>query len=141
MREMANRRMLAAVPQADLVVMNPTHYAVALKYDALKTAAPVVLAKGADLMALRIRDAAQAASVPVLHAPPLARALYAHAEVDREIPAALFAAVAQVLAWVYQLRNAMAGKGQSPAPLGEVPVPPELDPHLREAVRPAGGLA
>ena len=141
MREMANRRMLAAVPQADLVVMNPTHYAVALKYDALKTAAPVVLAKGADLMALRIRDAAHAASVPVLQAPPLARALYAHAEVDREIPAALFAAVAQVLAWVYQLRNAMAGKGQSPAPLGEVPVPPELDPHLRDAARAAGGLA
>ena len=140
-REIAQGNSVSRVPAADLVVMNPTHYAVALKYDALKTAAPVVLAKGADLMALRIRDAAQAASVPVLQAPPLARALYAHAEVDREIPAALFAAVAQVLAWVYQLRNAMAGKGQSPAPLGDVPVPPDLDPQLREAARAAGGLA
>ena len=135
MREMANRRMLAAVPRADLVVMNPDHYAVALKYDGATMAAPVVLAKGADLMAMRIRDAARAASVPVLQAPPLARALYAHAQVDREIPAALFAAVAQVLAWVYQLRNAMAGKGREPGPLPELPVPPELDPHHPSAQR------
>ena len=97
--------------------------------------APVVLAKGADLMAMRIRDAARAASVPVLQAPPLARALYAHAQVDREIPAALFAAVAQVLAWVYQLRNAMAGKGRDPGPLPELPVPAELDPHQADALR------
>ncbi len=110
MREMANRRMLAAVPKADLVVMNPTHYAVALKYDEAKMNAPRVVAKGADLMALRIRDIATGARVPVLQAPVLARALYAHAEVDREIPAALFAAVAQVLAYVYQLRAAMQGR-------------------------------
>jgi flagellar biosynthetic protein FlhB len=135
MREMANRRMLAAVPRADLVVMNPDHYAVALKYDGATMAAPVVLAKGVDLMAMRIRDAARAASVPVLQAPPLARALYAHSQVDREIPAALFAAVAQVLAWVYQLRNAMAGKGRQPGPLPELPVPPELDPHHPSARR------
>jgi len=67
--------------------------------------------------------------VPVLQAPPLARALYAHAQVDREIPAALFAAVAQVLAWVYQLRNAMSGRGREPGPLPDLPVPPELDPQ------------
>lgn len=129
MREMANRRMLAAVPNADLVVMNPTHYAVALKYDEGAMGAPRVLAKGADLMALRIRDAARAAQVPVLEAPPLARALYAHAEIDREIPPALFSAVAQVLAWVYQLRAAMAGKAPAPGDLPALDVPPELDPR------------
>jgi flagellar biosynthetic protein FlhB len=128
MREMANRRMLAAVPRADLVVMNPTHYAVALQYDEATMAAPRVLAKGADLMALRIRDAADAASVPVLRAPPLARALYAHAELDREIPAQLFSAVAQVLAWVYQLRAAMAGRAAMP-PEPSVVVPDGLDPQ------------
>ena len=111
MREMTKRRMMAAVPKADLVVMNPTHYAVALKYDDGQMGAPRVVAKGADLIALRIRDLAKGASVPVLQAPVLARALYAHAEIDREIPAALFAAVAQVLAYVYQLRAALAGRG------------------------------
>ena len=128
MRELANRRMLAAVPTADVVVMNPTHFAVALKYDDTKMAAPRVVAKGADLMAFRIRDAAREARVPVLEAPPLARALYAHAEVDREIPAALFSAVAQVLAWVYQLRAAMAGRAAAPGDLPELAVPAELDP-------------
>jgi flagellar biosynthetic protein FlhB len=121
--------MLAAVPKADLVVMNPTHYAVALKYDEVKMGAPRVVAKGADLMALRIRDAAKGAAVPVLQAPVLARALYAHAEIDREIPAALFAAVAQVLAYVYQLRAAMQGRAVMPQELPPLDVPPELDPH------------
>jgi flagellar biosynthetic protein FlhB len=129
MREMANRRMLAAVPKADIVVMNPTHYAVALRYDEATMAAPRVVAKGADLMALRIRDAARAAQVPVLSAPPLARALFAHAEVDQEVPAALFAAVAQVLAWVYQLRASLAGRGVAPPEPQALPVPVELDPH------------
>lgn len=128
MREMANRRMLAAVPQADLVVMNPTHFAVALKYDEATMGAPRVVAKGADLMAFRIRDAAKGAQVPVLQAPPLARALYAHAEVDQEIPAALFGAVAQVLAWVYQLRAAVAAGRPLATPVPEVFVPPGLDP-------------
>ncbi len=129
MRERANRRMIAAVPKADLVVMNPTHYAVALKYDDATMAAPRVLAKGADLLAMRIRDAANEHKVPVLQAPPLARALYAHAQIDREIPAALFAAVAQVLAYVYQLRAAIAGRGPQPGDLPPLAVPPELDPH------------
>jgi flagellar biosynthetic protein FlhB len=129
MREAAKRRMLAAVPQADIVVMNPTHYAVALKYDDASMAAPRVVAKGADLLALKIRDIATESKVPVLQAPPLARALYAHTEVDQEVPAALFAAVAQVLAWVYQLRAAMAGRGAMPAELPALPVPAELDPH------------
>ncbi len=129
MRELSRNRMLAAVPSADLVVMNPTHYAVALKYDDAKMAAPRVVAKGADLLAMTIRDAARGADVPVLQAPVLARALYAHAEVDREIPAALFGAVAQVLAYVYQLRAAMKGQGAMPGELPVLNVPPELDPH------------
>ena len=133
MRELANRRMLAAVPKADIVVMNPTHYAVALKYDDKSMAAPRVVAKGADLLALKIRDIAKESKVPVLQAPQLARALYAHAEVDREVPQALFAAVAQVLAWVYQLRAAMAGQGAMPQEIASLPVPDELDPHHKGA--------
>jgi flagellar biosynthetic protein FlhB len=128
MRELANRRMLAAVPGADLVVMNPTHFAVALKYQEGLMSAPRVVAKGADLMALRIREAATGAKVPVLQAAPLARALFAHAELDGPVPAALFGAVAQVLAHVYQLRAHLQGRGAAPLPLPELKVPPELDP-------------
>lgn len=127
MRQLATRRMMAAVPQADLVVMNPTHYAVALKYDDASMAAPRVVAKGQDLLAFKIRELAQRNQVPVLQAPPLARALYKHAEVDQEIPAALFAAVAQVLAWVYQVRAAAGGRGFAPA-APQVAVPDGLDP-------------
>ncbi len=127
MRQMANRRMLAAVPGADLIVMNPTHFAVALKYDDTTMSAPRVVAKGADLLAFKIRDLARENKVPVLQLPPLARALYAHTEVDQEIPAALFNAVAQVLAWVYQLRSAV-GRGAADLPPPDVVVPPDLDP-------------
>jgi flagellar biosynthetic protein FlhB len=133
MREMARKRMLAAVPKADLVVMNPTHYAVALKYEEGRMAAPRVVAKGADLLALKIRDIAREHRVPVLQAPPLARALYAHSEVDHEIPARLFAAVAQVLAHVYQLRAALAGRGAMPSDLPPIDVPADLDPHNEPA--------
>ncbi len=128
MRHMSGRRTLAAVHLADLVVMNPSHYAVALKYDDHKMAAPRVVAKGADLLAQRMRQAALDAKVPVLQHPPLARALFAHTEVDREIPARLFSAVAQVLAWVYQLRDAAAQgrRHPTPAPLPEVPA--DMDP-------------
>ncbi len=129
MREMANRRMLAEVPGADLVVMNPTHYAVALKYDEAAMGAPRVVAKGADLIALRIRDLARESGVPVLQAPPLARALYTHTELDQEIPAALFSAVAQVLAWVFQLRQAGSARSVLLASPPQPVVPPELDPH------------
>jgi flagellar biosynthesis protein FlhB len=138
MRELGNRRMLTAVLKADLVVMNPTHYAVALKYEEQRMRAPRVVAKGADLMALRIRDTAKGASVPVLQAPMLARALFAHAEIDHEVPAALFAAVAQVLAYVYQLRAALHGEAALPGDLPELDVPPELDPqHAKPGI--AGG--
>jgi flagellar biosynthetic protein FlhB len=124
MREMAKRRMMKAVPVADIVVMNPTHYAVALKYDQAAMGAPRVVAKGTDRLAMRIRDLARDAGVPVLEAPPLARALYTHVEIDGEVPAMLFAAVAQVLAWVYQLRAAPNLNLRAP----DVSVPPELDP-------------
>jgi flagellar biosynthetic protein FlhB len=135
MREMARKRMLAAVPKADLVVMNPTHFAVALKYDEGQMAAPRVVAKGADLMAFRIRDIAREHQVPVLQAPPLARALYTHAEVDHEIPARLFSAVAQVLAYVYQLRAALSGRGAMPGDLPPIVVPVDLDPHTADAAQ------
>lgn len=132
-RELAQRNSVAAVPRADLVVMNPTHYAVALKYDDATMAAPRVIAKGADLVALKIRDVAKASDVPVLQSPMLARALYAHTEIDGEIPSALYTAVAQVLAYVYQLRAAMAGRGAMPGQMPVPEVPPELDPHWKPA--------
>jgi len=128
MREMANRRILAAVPRADLVVMNPTHYAVALAYDETRMAAPRVVAKGADLLALKIRDVAIEAKVPVVQAPPLARALYAHTELDQEVPARLFTAVAQVLAWVFQLRDALAAGRAFTARVPTPDVPADMDP-------------
>jgi flagellar biosynthetic protein FlhB len=132
MRARAQKRMLAAEPQADIVVMNPTHFAVALKYEEGGAGAPRVVAKGADLMALKIRDTAAAAKVPVLQAPPLARALYAHCEIDQEIPGPLFAAVAQVLAWVFQLRAAIANGAPLPSAPASIVVPPELDPLNRK---------
>ncbi len=140
MRQMARSRMLAAVPAADLVVMNPSHYAVALKYDETTMAAPKVVAKGTDLLALRIRDIAAEHKVPVLQAPPLARALYAHSEIDHEVPTVLFGAVAQVLAWVYQLRAAAAASGKAAGrALPQPPNPaiaPELDPQAAQFQRP-----
>lgn len=132
MRQRARKRMLAAVPQADIVVMNPTHYAVALKYDEAGSGAPRVVAKGSDRLAFKIRDLATESRVPVLQAPPLARALFAHCEVDQEIPGPLFAAVAQVLAWVYQLRAALASGAPLPDAPGAIGVPPELDPLNRQ---------
>ena len=130
-REIAMRLSIGRVPKADLVVMNPTHYAVALQYDDATMAAPRVIAKGADLIALKIRDMAKAHDVPVLQSPMLARALYAHTEIDGEIPSALYTAVAQVLAYVYQLKAALAGRGAMPVqPVPEVP--PELDPHWKK---------
>jgi len=130
-REIANRASIGAVPKADFVVMNPTHYAVALRYDEASMDAPQVIAKGTDLLAQKIREVANAHEIPVLQSPMLARALYAHAELDQSIPAPLYTAVAQVLAYVYRLKAAMRGEGQIPPSLGEIPVPPELDPHQR----------
>ncbi|MBA4256680.1 MAG: flagellar biosynthesis protein FlhB [Polaromonas sp.] len=128
-REAANRSSISAVPKADLVVMNPTHYAVAIRYDETTMAAPRVIAKGADLLAMKIREVAKGCDVPVLQSPMLARALYAHAEIDSEIPPGLYSAVAQVLAYVYQLKAALRGKGPMPTTQPVPHVPPELDPH------------
>ena len=137
-RELAQRISVGAVPRADLVVMNPTHYAVAIRYDDATMNAPRVIAKGADLIALKIRDVAKEHQIPVLQSPMLARALYAHAEIDHEIPSALYTAVAQVLAYVYQLKAAMAGRGAMPGAVPTPEVPPELDPHWK---KPATGAA
>ncbi len=127
-REIANRSSVQAVPRADFVLMNPTHFAVALRYDEKTMGAPQVIAKGADLVAMAIRDMAQTHSVPVLQSPMLARALYAHAELDGEIPSTLYTAVAQVLAYVYRLKAAMRGEGPMPEAQPDPFVPPELDP-------------
>lgn len=128
-REAAHRASITRVPAADMVVMNPTHYAVALRYDDQTMDAPQVIAKGADLIALRIRDVAREHKVPVLQAPMLARALYAHAELDQTIPSTLYTAVAQVLAYVYRLKASMRGEAPDPGELVQPHIPPELDPH------------
>jgi flagellar biosynthetic protein FlhB len=126
-RAMARRRMMAEVPRADVVVTNPTHFAVALKYQDGQGGAPRVVAKGSDLLAARIRKLAEEHSVPMLGAPPLARALYRNVDVGREIPAELYTAVAEVLAWVYQLRRWNAGQGVEPIRPSNLPIPRELD--------------
>ena len=130
-REMAQKSSVTAVPKADFVVMNPTHYAVAIKYDEKTMGAPQVISKGSDLLALKIRDIAKNHSIPVLQSPMLARALYANAELDRDIPSALYTAVAQVLAYVYRLRAALKGQGPMPDEVPQPFVPPELDPHSK----------
>lgn len=123
-QEMARRRMMADVPKADVIVTNPTHFAVALKYDQGRHRAPVVVAKGADLVAAEIRRIAQEARVPRLEAKMLARALYYSTDIGREIPEGLYHAVARVLAYVYQLRHA-AGYVAPPG-AEELPVPPTM---------------
>lgn len=125
-REMAERRMMQAVPDADVVITNPTHFAVALKYDAEKGGAPMLVAKGGDFLALKIREIAQEHSVTVLESPALARAVYYSTELEQEIPAGLYLAVAQVLAYVYQVRQYQAGRGKRPEPLNNLPIPPDL---------------
>jgi flagellar biosynthetic protein FlhB len=127
-REMARHRMMAAVPTADVVVTNPSHYAVALKYSEDKMGAPRVVAKGADAVAARIRELATENKVPLLEAPPLARALFRHTELGDEIPATLYAAVAEVLAYVFQLRHFQRVGGAYPVAPTVLPVPSELDP-------------
>ena len=130
-RDMAQGNSISAVPKADFVLMNPTHFAVAIQYDDKTMDAPRVIAKGADLLAFKIRDIATEHAILVLQSPTLARALYANAEIDQDIPASLYTAVAQVLAYIYRLKAAMRGDGPMP---GEVPVPcvpPELDPQSK----------
>ncbi|MEG0860287.1 MAG: flagellar biosynthesis protein FlhB [Pseudomonas sp.] len=125
-REASQRRMMAAIPEADVIITNPTHYAVALKYDPEKGAAPLLLAKGVDFIALKIREIANEHKIQVLESPALARSIYYSTELEEEIPAGLYLAVAQVLAYVFQIRQYRAGKGKPPEPLKDLPIPPDL---------------
>ncbi|MDP5039939.1 MAG: EscU/YscU/HrcU family type III secretion system export apparatus switch protein, partial [Paraglaciecola sp.] len=123
----AARRMMQEVPHADVVVTNPTHYSIALKYDQNGTKAPVVVAKGVDELAMHIRKIANAHEVPIIESPMLARAIYYSTEAEQPIPDKLFMAVAQVLAYVYQLKAYKKGKGKRPKPLRkDLPIPAEL---------------
>ena len=125
-REIAQRRMMAEVPQADVIVTNPTHYAVALRYDPERMQAPLVVAKGKNLIAANIREIGATHQVPLVEAPVLARAIYFNAEINQQIPAALFLAVAQLLAYGFQLRAYHEGGGDIPQPPEEYPVPEDL---------------
>ncbi|CAB5525432.1 Flagellar biosynthetic protein flhB [Pseudomonas putida] len=127
-REASQRRMMAAVPDADVIITNPTHYAVALKYDPESGGvAPLLLAKGTDFIALKIREIGVEHQVQILESPALARAIYYSTELEQEIPAGLYLAVAQVLAYVFQIRQYRAGKGKAPEPLKpDLPIPPDL---------------
>jgi len=125
--EMANRRMMQEVPKADVVVTNPTHYAVALKYEDNGARAPVVLAKGSDETAAKIREIALEYDIPLVQSPALARSIYHTTELEQEIPQGLFVAVAQVLAYVYQLKMHKKGKAKRPKkPASDLPIPDDL---------------
>lgn len=124
--EMATRRMMEEVPKADVIVTNPTHYAVALLYSQNRMAAPVVVAKGSELVAANIRRVAEEHEVPILESPALARAIYFHTELGDPIPAGLYLAVAKVLAYVFQLKTHLPGQGRRPEPPQELEIPDEL---------------
>lgn len=125
-REASQRRMMEQIPQADVVLTNPTHYAVALKYDQTKRGAPKVIGKGVDLLAEQIKTVALANGVQLVESPPLARALYHTTKIDREIPEQLYVAVAQILAYVYQLKNHQQGKARRPKVPTNLPIPDEM---------------
>jgi flagellar biosynthetic protein FlhB len=133
-REMARRRMMSEVPTADVIVTNPTHYSVALKYAEGKFGAPRVVAKGADAVAAKIKELGKEHNVPILEAPPLARALFKHTELGDEIPETLYSAVAEVLAYVFQLKNYQNIGGIYPEKPSKLQVPPELDPQNQNGV-------
>ncbi|MGZ5075575.1 MAG: flagellar biosynthesis protein FlhB [Methylobacter sp.] len=124
--DMAQNRMMAEVPKADVIVTNPSHYAVALKYDQNSNSAPKLVAKGVDLIAAQIRNIATGADVPLVASPPLARALYYSTELDKEIPQGLYLAVAQILAYVYQLKAAQKNDWRVPLPPEDINVPDEF---------------
>lgn len=132
-QQFARQRMMTEVPNADVVITNPTHYAVALKYDQFSTGAPKVVAKGQGLIAARIREVAEENGVVLFSAPPLARALYASTDLNQEIPRNLFLAVAQVMAYIFQLRQAKKHGGTKPKPPNDLPIPEEYEDSEREA--------
>jgi flagellar biosynthetic protein FlhB len=125
--EMSQRRMMQDVPESDVVITNPTHYSIALKYDAAVGGAPVVSAKGVDEMAIHIRTIAKEHQIEIIQSPALARSLYYTAEVGDDIPEELFAAVAQVLAFIFQLNEHKKGNARKPTPVAkELPIPDEF---------------
>jgi flagellar biosynthetic protein FlhB len=126
-RALSRRRMMSDVPKADVIVTNPTHYAVALRYEDGKMSAPKVIAKGVGEIALRIRELGETHRVPMLEAPPLARALYRHCDIGQSIPTTLYAAVAEVLAWVYQVKRWRREGGLIPQKPKHLSVPAALD--------------
>lgn len=126
-QSMARGRMMSKVPDADVIITNPTHYAIALEYQEGSMGAPRVVAKGADAVAARIREIAHEAGIPRLEAAPLARALYHHVDLDAEVPAQLYTAVAEVMAWAYRLKNIADQGGDVPPTPDNLPVPPEMD--------------
>ena len=128
-REMAKRRMMSEIPNADVVITNPTHYAVAIKYKEDGMRAPIVVAKGADAIALKIREIASDNNVLTVEAPKLARALYAHTDLGDEIPQALYSAMAEVLAYVFQIRLYKRLGGFCPELPNALDVPETMDPH------------
>jgi flagellar biosynthetic protein FlhB len=132
-QQAAKRRMMSEVPKADIVVTNPTHFAVALKYRDGDMRAPIVVAKGSDLVAQRIRELAKEHNVAVLEAPPLTRALFKHTRLGDEIPSGLYTAVAEVLAWVYQLKRWKDEGGDAPRTPTDLPVPSELQYNVSAA--------
>ena len=142
--QLAQGRMMSNVPKADVVVTNPTHYAVALRYDQSRMRAPQVVAKGVDVLAQQIRDIAGENAIPLFEAPPLARALYRHAELEQEIPAGLYFSVAQVLAYIYQLQAAHRHGGKRPA-RPRPPVPEAFrdddEPARGQGATDRGGMA
>ena len=123
-REMANARMMQRVKDADVVITNPEHFAVALEYDPTGDGAPIVVAKGTDHMAARIREEAQTHGIHIFQAPPLARALYFTTDVEQPVPEDLYHAVAQVIAYVFSLEAAMPGQARRERP--QVKVPPSM---------------
>ena len=125
-RQIAQRRMMEKIPQADVVITNPTHYAVALRYQTDKDAAPVLVAKGQDLIAQKIKEIAAEHNVTLIEAPPLARAVYYSTKINQQIPAGLYVAVAQALAYVYQMNQFKRGFSQQQATKPDFPIPPEL---------------
>lgn len=125
--QLSQQRMMQDIPTADVVITNPTHYAVALKYDQAGSGAPIVVAKGADLISQQIRMVAESNNVPILSAPPLTRAVYYSTEIGEEIPSGLYIAVAQVLAFVFQLRRYQKQGGNKPhLNTEDLPIPEEL---------------
>jgi len=125
-RDIAQQRMMAEVPKADVIITNPEHYSVALKYDQSSMDAPIVIAKGVDLMAFQIRNIAREHNVPIVTAPPLARALHYTTEIDQPIPHRLYLAVAQVLAYVFQLKRKPGWKQRGDLKMGKLPIPDDL---------------